>query len=134
MYIVRTQRYYIGTSQAIRRAPFLLLLQLEMPTPAETCRRENTYGVVRKVAMEQCGHFMMGRANLGGVWYTLSGSYGNDGLPMDVKKLPRDAVLLPTELYDAWNQGGGWNGAGDEARAMAVWAMRTFQKEVKRGK
>lgn len=122
MYIRGSHRYYRGSEQTVSRAPFLLLLQ-ERGKP---CTAENTYAVVRKVALSQLGHFMMGRANLCGRWHTVSGSYGNDGLPMDVDKLPRDAKPLPVELYDAWNKGGGWNGAGSEAPAMREWALKNF--------
>lgn len=81
-------------------------------------------GLVRKVAMEQCGHFMMGIARIGGESHTVSGSYGNDGLPMD---LPRDVwerfgTEVPQDLYEAWNKGGGHNSAGSEADQMRKWA------------
>jgi hypothetical protein len=76
--------------------------------------------------MQQLGHFMMGRANVNGRWLTVSGSYGNDGLPMTIDKLPQDAKPLPRELYEAWNKGEGWNGAGNEALAMRNWANATF--------
>lgn len=128
MYIETSRTYYRGTEQCATRARFLLLLQPEKATIGETCARENTFAVVRKVALQQCGHWMMGRVNLGGEWRGVSGSYGNDGLPMSVKKLPVDAVALPPELYDAWNKGGGWNGAGSEAPAMRQWARETFKK------
>lgn len=112
--------YYSGTEQRHTRAKFLLLLQ-----PKEgSCGPENTYAIVRKVALRQLGHFMMGSANIGGKWRTVSGAYGSDGLPMSVEAMPKDAVLLPRELYDAWNKGGGWNGAGNEAKAMSEWAAK----------
>lgn len=68
---------------------------------------------------------MMGKARLAGNrWVSVEGTYGNNGLPMDVDTLPPDAKLLPRELYDAWNKGGGWNGPGSEAGAMREWALR----------
>jgi len=81
-------------------------------------------GLVRKVAMKQCGHFMLGIARIGGESYTVSGSYGNNGLPMD---LPRDCwerfgTEIPRFLYDAWKTGGGHNSAGSEAESMRNWA------------
>jgi hypothetical protein len=69
---------------------------------------------------------MMGRANLNGRWCSVSGAYGNDGLPLAVERMPPDAKPLPPELYDAWNKGNGWNGAGSEAQAMRTWATETF--------
>ena len=123
MYIDRTSRcYYVGTEQRVFRAPFLLLLQLENGP----CDASNTFACVRKVALRQLGHFMMGYANLNGKWHSVSGAYGSDGLPMTVTTLPHDAKPLPTDLYNAWNKGGGWNGSGSEAPAMRTWARETF--------
>ena len=135
MYIFTASGYYVGTEQRCRRGAFLLLLQPriaegECADRGERMRREtgpsNTYACVRKVALQQCGHFMMGRVNLCGTWHTVSGGYGNDGLPMDIEKLPKDAKLLPAELYKAWKHGKGWNGPGNEARALRQWARETF--------
>lgn len=129
MYLTRTLTYYRGNAQCAQRAPFLILLQPERATIAETCAPSNTYAIVRKVAMEQCGHFMMGHARIG-QWRSVSGTYGNDGLPLGIPAdaLPADAVPLPRELYDAWNKGGGHNSAGSEADAMRTWAIETFLK------
>lgn len=126
MYIVHTQRYCTATGiQGVLRAPFLLLLR-KPDDPA-------LYACVRRVALRQFGHWMMGSANINGHWHTVSGAYGSDGLPMDVDKLPRDAVQVPPELHEAWNKGGGWNSAGSEAPAMREWAMKTFS-EYRHGK
>jgi hypothetical protein len=84
---------------------------------------------VRRVAMQQVGHFMMGECRLFGTTVTLSGSYGSDGLP---KTLPRAiwerGLEVPQELRDAWNKGGGHNAAGNEAEAMAEWAWENLDK------
>lgn len=127
MYLKLGGTYYVGTSQHARRGPFLLLLQVEKPTISETCSPDNTYAVVRQVALSQCGHFMMGRVRLGAEYHAVSGTYGNDGLPMTVAVLPQDAVKLPCELYNAWSNGGGHNGAGSEATAMREWALKEFK-------
>jgi hypothetical protein len=124
MYLKTAGRYYVGSEQVVRRAPFLILIT---PKDHPVCA-EFTYAVVRKVALRQLGHFMMGRVRIGSKWYSVSGAYGNDGLIMDVDALPKDAVKLPAELYDAWNKGGGHNSAGSEAPAMREWALKTFQK------
>ena len=81
--------------------------------------------IVRKVALSQCGHWMMGSAKIGKKWYAVSGTYGSDGLPLT---LPNDVyakygLLLPAPLYDAWNNGGGWNGVGSEAPLLREWAL-----------
>lgn len=127
MYIEPTQAYYRGTEQCAARGRFLLLLQLKQSTISLECSPENTYAVVRRVALRQVGQFMMGRANINGKWVSVSGAYGSDGLPMHVDALPRDAVPLPRNLYDAWAHGGGWNGAGGEATAMRQWSLETFK-------
>ena len=132
MYIEPTERYcnaYGG--QRVMSARFLLLLQLRDGPVAHG----NTFAVVRKVALSQLGQFMMGKARIHGKgrWESVSGAYGNDGLPMTVEALPKDAVPLPADLYDAWNKGGGWNGAGSEAKAMCAWANETFADKQRKG-
>lgn len=85
--------------------------------------------VVRYVRMTQLGHFMMGTARIGAHRLSLSGSYGSDGLPCSVPDEVYEAgVELPQELYNLWNTGGGWNGAGSEAIAMRLWALATFPR------
>ena len=122
MYIDEARTYYAGSEQRAMRSRFLLLLQ-RTGGPYDAA---STFAVVRKVALRQFGHYMMGRANLNGKWYTVSGPYGNDGLPMDVERLPADAKPLPPALFEAWNKGGGWNSAGSEAPAMREWALREW--------
>ena len=124
MYLTNGHGYYRGSEQCTTRGQFLLLLQLA----DKPCSPENTYAVVRKVALRQFGHWMMGSANICGKWRTVSGAYGSDGLPMTVDALPVDAIPLPRDLYDAWNKGGGWNSAGSEASAMRAWAKQAFTK------
>ncbi len=85
--------------------------------------------LVRKVAMHQCGHFMMGRARVFGRTLTLSGSYGGDGLTVTVPREVFDkAVPIPQELHDAWSKGEGWNDAGKEAPSMRDWALANLTK------
>jgi len=118
MYIQAPNRGYTHDGQQFcRRAPFLLLLQ-------NGDWNSQVYGVVRTVALRQCGHWMMGKARILDKSYTVSGSYGNDGLTLSVDTIPPDAKPLPDELREAWNTGGGWNSAGSEAQAMAEWARK----------
>lgn len=121
MYIQSPDRGYTRDGQQwCRKAPFLLLLQ--------TSYCDDIYGVVRTVALKQCGHFMMGRARILGKSYFVSGAYGNDGLPVTVDVIPPDAKQLPHDLYEAWSNGGGWNSAGSEAPALAEWARKELLK------
>ena len=94
--------------------------------------KSNSYkirGLVRYVRMKQFGNWMMGTARILNTSITLSGSYGSDGLPCSVPDAVYDlGVELPDELYQAWNKGGGWNGAGSEAQGMKHWALKTFPK------
>lgn len=85
---------------------------------------------VRKCALRQLGHWMMGRVAIYGQHYTVSGSYGHDGLPMSVSQEAYDrlTVILPPELQEAWNKGGGWNSAGSEAEAVRKWALANLDE------
>lgn len=116
MYLNKAQVYFTpGGEQRCRKAPFLLLW-------SDDCGK-TLYVFVRHVALRQLGQFMMGFARVEGKTISVSGAYGNDGLPLAPEKLPRpkDAVQVPQELRDAWNNGGGWNGAGSEADMMRKW-------------
>ena len=119
--------YDSSGQQMTQRGRFLILFQLQKDNIGDMCCAENTYAIVRKVALQQFGHWMMGRANVGGKWITVSGSYGGDGMPRTFTELPHDAVRLPAELYELWAKGGGHNSAGNEAAAMRKWANETFK-------
>lgn len=129
MYIETTQVYYVGTEQHCRKALFLLLIQ----PSSERWKTEPIKALVRKVALGQFGQWMMGKVNIYGQHLVVSGSYGNDGLPMSVPDeiYDRAAVVLPQELLELWNHGGGWNSAGSEAAAMREWAIDNL-KELKK--
>ena len=123
MYLRPAFTYYHGTEQRAARGRFLILLSLKN----QPIGPNNTFAVVRTVALSQLGHFMCGRANINGRWVYVEGTYGNNGLTRDVDVLPKDAQPLPRALYDAWNKGGGHNGAGSEANALKTWALATFK-------
>ena len=124
MYLENTvSGYDRNGEQVARRARFLILMQVD--------GSEEIRGIVRKVALRQMGHWMMGRARIGQKWYTLSGAYGADGL---VKTVAQDAfdrgTPLPEDLREKWNTGGGWNDAGSEAPEMRKWgrALPSFKE------
>lgn len=121
MYPQAIDRYYTRDGQQrCRKAPFLLLVQVPY------C--DDIYGLVRKVTLKQCGHWVIGRARILGKSYTVSGAYGNDGLTMTVDVIPPDAKKLPEELRAAWDAGGGWNSAGNEALLLVEWARKELLK------
>jgi hypothetical protein len=102
---------------------FLILMQPDTSDGHKSPLR----GIVRFTSLHQFGHFMMGRARIGAHRITLSGSYGNDGLPCSVPQAVYDrGTIVPTELVEAWNTGGGWNGVGTEAEVMRQWAKDNF--------
>ncbi len=90
------------------------------------------YAVVRSATLSQCGHWMMGSINLANLPVTVSGSYGGDGLPMDLAKLSeaqrRLLTRVPFDLAVEFWSGGGWNSAGKEAPAMREWALANLKQ------
>ncbi len=87
----------------------------------------NLYGCVRFVRMRQCGHFMMGSAQIADKRVILSGSYGNDGLPLDWNRDLTDKArakfvrLTESEAQAYWHpEHAGWNSTGSEAPDMAI--------------
>jgi len=86
---------------------------------------------VRSVSLHQLGHFMMGQAKIGPHAVTVSGCYGNDGLPDDPDPYPglwERLIPVPEELTDAFWQGGGHNSCGSEGPAMHEWAVDNEKK------
>jgi|SRR5579859_2006784 len=100
MYVGRGRgTYYVGTEQHASRAPFLILASSDKKDANGYC---TLYGIVRKVALAQCGHFMMGTARIAGTSITVSGPFGGDGLPKDYDNLPEKVqalfTLVPSDL------------------------------------
>jgi len=97
------------------------------------CReRTGVRAIIRKVALRQLGHWMMGRTHIGKQWYSLSGAYGHDGLLLDVQPDAWDrGVSLPPHLYRLWNKGGGWNSCGSEAPMMREFGLHLLRQEDK---
>jgi hypothetical protein len=125
MYITNQGRTYYGmyNEQRASRASFLILVQ----DKDQPIGPNNFRALVRKVALQQFGPWMMGTARVFNQFLTISGAYGNDGLPISVSKEIYDkAIPVPKHLYDLWNKGGGWNSAGSEASEIRKWAIKTF--------
>ena len=137
MYIYPTQTYYRGTEQCTQRGWFLMLMQPDLGGWDGLTRggKLPVRAILRKVALQQCGHRMMGTAHAANKRLTVSGSYGNDGLTMSVSpEVYALGVELPQELYDKWAQGGGWNSAGSEAPAMREWARAHYAELAPQGR
>ena len=129
MYIFRGHMGYIGSDgqQHTRRGEFLLLVG---DKARRYSGREDFRALIRIVALRQLGHFMMGTARVKNRSLTVSGTYGADGLTMDVDPEVFDmAMPVPEILYEAWAHGGGWNSAGAEAEAMRTWAQALLMRQ-----
>lgn len=129
--------HYDSSGQHTARGEFLILLDND-PTAGLVSRPELRW-IVRKVALRQIGHFMMGKANIGGQWFIVSGPFGNDGLPMHFDFMQRyspklsasiwdDAPTLPQNLTDAY-----WSStSADGSESRANTAIRQYVIDVRR--
>lgn len=140
MFFNGSTTYYDSSGQRAGRAKYLILANdwstyicedaecsMSYQTHSHT-RIGKLYACVRKVAMRQCGQFMMGSARVGDSTIILSGPYGSDGLPEDYDKLSASSrarfTLVPDAIADLyWHpEHSGHNSAGSEARAMVEYA------------
>jgi hypothetical protein len=125
--------HYVGTEQRHSRAPFLVLMVTELPNsrgPGKPLgERSSLRAAVRQVAMHQLGHFMMARARIGSRMYSLSGTYGSDGLPLSVDY---DDWLrgepVPPELEAKFWKSEGHNAAGAEGPDFYRWGRTLAAK------
>ena len=88
------------------------------------------WATVRSVALQQCGHFMMGCARIGGASISISGSCGSDGLPRDYQEVPkayRDRLVeVPEAVAAVYWSDNGHNTIGSAAPTMRDWALEAF--------
>lgn len=127
MYIDKTSCGYYDRhgQQHSSKGNFFIIMQ----SKERSLGPDNFRGIIRKAALTQFGHWMMGKVRIGKNWYTVSGAYGHDGLPLTVEEC--DFLLgipIPKDLYDKWNKGGGWNSSGSETPDMVAFA-KTLLKE-----
>lgn len=118
--------YTRGGQQAHSQADFLILMTSEEPGsvgPGKPLgKRTPIRAVIRKVAMQQLGHFMMGSTRIGKNRYVLSGAYGHDGLTLDVKYEDwKRGVPMPADLEEKFWKGGGHNSSGSEGPEVQAW-------------
>lgn len=128
MYIRPTiSGYDRSGEQVARRGDFLIILELDQGFPVKGPKAP-LRAVVRKVALHQCGCWMMGRANIGGKWLVVSGAYGSDGLPKTVPaEVYERGIQLPPEVEAAFWKGDGHNSSGSEGPTLRQWALETFK-------
>jgi len=125
MFIHMQAAGYDRDGQQFSRGRFLLVFS----------RGHELYAAVRHVSLHQFGHFMMGFARIAGQRITVSGAYGNDGLPDDYDKLTPQAqsklTPLPADLTEIFWKGDGHNSTGNEREPMLKWALQTFPEVTK---
>lgn len=123
MYLGEGHGYYKGVEQMHTRAPFLILMVYEEPIEGKILgKRSKLRGIIRKVALHQCGHWMMGRTRIGQASLSLSGTYGSDGLPLTVDKcIWERGESVPDELEEKFWKSDGHNSAGSEGPDFYVW-------------
>lgn len=128
MFVKDAQRGYSRTGQQIAAGWFLILFQRDWE-PGYEPQPLDLRACVRYAHLSQLGHFMMGAVTVGAHRVTLSGSYGNDGLPCTCPTADLWDRLhpLPADLQTAYWSGGGHNSAGSEAPALRAWALAHFK-------
>lgn len=127
MYLNPTSVYYEGSEARCRQEDYLILLQ----SKALPLGPDNFRAIVRKVALKQFGHFMMGNAVILRNHITVEGDYGNNGLPVTVPHPVYEVGKpVPYWLYDMWNHGDGWNGKGSEGDALREWAFKYWNELI----
>ena len=110
MFLTVTRGGYDRHGQQFAHGPFLIVV-LGSDTPFREAR-----AFVRHARLHQCGHFMMGVAQVGKRQLHLSGSYGSDGLPKHAAQEVYDAAVpIPADIMEVWaTSTSGHNGPGDE--------------------
>lgn len=128
MFIGQSNRGYTSGGQ-VALGTFLMLFQKRGEVVVVEGRKyEEIRAAVRRVRLAQCGQWMMGQADLWGHAITLSGTYGEDGFPMDLKEHEEDLWprlhALPDWLHHVyWTDDTGWNSAGVKSGpAVQRWA------------
>lgn len=129
MYLERGKyggHYKRSGEQAHSLASFLILMVSDEPGSVTQQKplgkRTSIRAVIRKVALHQLGHFMMGSARIGKNKYTLTGTYGDSGLPLSVKYEDwARGVPMPADLEEKFWKGGGHNSAGSEGPDVHAW-------------
>lgn len=101
------------------------------------------YAAVRKVALVQCGHWMIGSFRVGGKNIAVSGALGSDGLPksfspprcpgdklgnedgMSQEWLDKWFVKVPQPVVDVWEKSEGHNTCNEPA--VRDWGLSLYR-------
>lgn len=143
MYVGQSYTYYSGSEQRASRGDFLMIATFDTDVDyqeiCEECGEHHKvlFACVRKVAMGQFGHFMMGTARVGGQSLTVSGPIGHDGLPMapwNTRNLSDDMIAryfvkVPVNVAHAYWTAHGWNDCGE-----ATPVLRSYGRQLAREK
>jgi len=122
---LKSKRWYTSDGEQRSKGPFLMVFALS-PYAHKGEDTHELRACVRTVSLHQCGHWMMGNAVVGPHKITLSGCYGQDGLPDDPDPYPglwEKLMPLPKELEEVFWKGGGHNTCGSEGPAVHEWAV-----------
>jgi hypothetical protein len=124
VFFKKSKSWMDATGQQSASGFFLVLMYPQGRLEGEPLFDKNKIrGMPIYTKMTQMGPWMMGQASIKGHKFTLSGSYGGDGLTCDVPRVLWElATPCPPELIEEWTEGGGHNSAGSEAPAMRMWA------------
>jgi len=95
--VKRAHTYYRGSEQASSMGAYLILGS--SAEERDSNGFETLFGAVRMVALRQCGQFMMGNARIAGETITVSGSFGSDGLPINL-----DRLSVREQWRDQWER------------------------------
>lgn len=129
MFVTSRRRGYDRNDQQVASGLFLMVFNRHGDPSVSP---HELRAAVRFTSMRQLGHWMMGSARIGPCRLGVSGTYGDDGLPMDGRKLPDEVwgklVVVPAELTEKFWGGGGHNCAGSEGPAMVEWAKENLAK------
>lgn len=146
MFLTTSNTYYDSSgSQHASKAWYLILATLDTGDrdiehyTCATCGEPHPslYANARKVAMSQCGQFMMGIARIGGNSIVVSGQFGSDGLPKHMGTEPWHtlrAETLPyfTKLPDSvassyWHSGADYHaGKSGDYTMLRAWALASL--------
>lgn len=125
MFLKITKQGYNRDGEQFAHGYFLCLVS---DKNNQKCNADNTRAFVCFTKMSPFGHFVMGKTHKFGQQFILSGSYGQDGLIMDVETdIFEKCHKLPEELFDKWAHGGGWNSAGNEAADMRKFGLELLK-------